>query len=211
MCDGCRGDDSPIAMSSEIHWHETSVQSEERFDRHGHCGMTIWLTGLSGSGKSTIGNAVCRQLFDDGMEVVVLDADNIRHGLNSDLGFSAEDRSENVRRLGEVSALLASFGTIVLVTAVSPFREDRQRARAIHELRDIPFIEVYVATSVEQCATRDTKGLYARARAGNYHGLSGVDAPYESPDNAEVVIETEGRTVSDCVTVLSEVVRQHLH
>jgi adenylyl-sulfate kinase len=210
MCDGCSGNDSRIAMSPEIHWHETSVQSKERFDRHGHRGMTIWLTGLSGSGKSTIGNAVCRQLFDDGMEIVVLDADNVRHGLNSDLGFSDKDRSENVRRLGEVSALLASFGTIVLVTAISPFRIDRQRVRMSHELQTIPFMEVHIATSVEECGIRDTKGLYARVRTGEYQGLSGVDAPYESPTNAEVVIKTEGRTVSDCATVLSEVIRQQL-
>ena len=197
-------------MLPDVHWHESSIHPHERFDRHGHRGLTIWLSGLSGSGKSTIANAVCRQLFDDGMEAMVLDADNIRHGLNSDLGFSNEDRSENVRRLSEVSALFASFGAIVLVTAISPFRADRQRSRTIHEVHAIPFIEVYVATSVGECEKRDTKGLYARTRAGEYKGLSGVDAPYEKPTDAEVVITTEERTVGECATVLLEAIRQKL-
>ena len=151
----------------------------------------MWFTGLSGSGKSTVANAVAARLFDARRPAYVLDGDNVRHGLNADLGFSAADRAENVRRVGEVAALLADAGLTVLVPVISPYRADRDRARATHDSAGLPFVEVYVDTPLDLCEQRDPKGLYAKARAGELTGLTGVDDPYEAPDKAEMVIETE--------------------
>ena len=148
------------------------------------------MTGLPGSGKSTVANGVEASLLETGRSVYILDGDNLRHGLNGDLGFSAADRAENVRRTAEVSALLADAGVVVLVALVSPYRADRDAARAVHAARGLPFLEVHVATPLEECERRDPKGLYARARAGEISGLTGVDDPYEPPLAAEVVVGT---------------------
>ena len=146
------------------------------------------MTGLPASGKSTIAGGVEATLLEAGRSAYVLDGDNLRHGLNGDLGFSAEDRAENVRRTAEVSALLADAGVVVLVALVSPYRADREAARAAHDRRGLPFLEVWVATTLEECERRDPKGLYARARAGELKGLTGVDDPYEPPESPDVVV-----------------------
>ena len=151
-------------------------------------GVTVWFTGLSGAGKSTIAAAVAEQLADAGRPVTVLDGDEIRRGLNADLGFSAADRSENIRRIGEVARLMADAGLVVLVPVISPYRADRDRVRTIHADAGLAFVEVFVDTPLDVCEQRDPKGLYARARAGELKGLTGVDDPYEAPEAPDVRI-----------------------
>jgi adenylyl-sulfate kinase len=169
-----------------VYWHAATVDREERWSRLGLAGATIWLTGLSGSGKSTVADATSSALLDAGRATYVLDGDNIRHGLNADLGFSAVDRAENVRRIGEVARLLADAGLVALVPVVSPYRADRDRARDAHEAAGLRFVEVFVDTPLALCEERDPKGLYARARAGELTGLTGVDDPYEPPPTPEL-------------------------
>jgi adenylyl-sulfate kinase len=173
--------------SPNVVWQK-GTEREQRWAALGHGGATVWMTGLPGSGKSTIASGVEAALLGAGRSVYILDGDNLRHGLNGDLGFSAEDRTENVRRTAEVSALLADAGVVVLVALVSPYRADRDAARAVHAARGLPFLEVHVATPLEECERRDPKGLYARARAGEITGLTGVDDPYEPPVAADVVV-----------------------
>jgi adenylyl-sulfate kinase len=173
--------------SPNVVWQQGTDRAA-RWTALGHGGATVWMTGLPGSGKSTIAAGVETALLGSGRSVYTLDGDNLRHGLNGDLGFSAADRAENVRRTAEVSALLADSGTVVLVALVSPYRADRDAARAVHEARGLPFLEVHVATPLEECERRDPKGLYARARAGEITGLTGVDDPYEPPEAPEVVV-----------------------
>jgi adenylyl-sulfate kinase len=173
--------------SPNVVWQQGTDRAA-RWTALGHGGATVWMTGLPGSGKSTIAAGVETALLGSGRSVYILDGDNLRHGLNGDLGFSAADRAENVRRTAEVSALLADSGTVVLVALVSPYRADRDAARAVHEARGLPFLEVHVATPLEECERRDPKGLYARARAGEITGLTGVDDPYEPPEAPEVVV-----------------------
>jgi len=165
------------------------------------------MTGLSGSGKSTIANAVAAQLFGNGVDAYVLDGDNLRHGLNSDLGFSDADRAENVRRVGEVALTLADAGHVVLVPVISPFAAGRDAIRLRHRDAGLPFAEVFVATPVAECAARDTKGLYAKQKAGELTGLTGVDAPYEAPDSPELVLVTSNRSVNDCAEELISALR----
>jgi adenylyl-sulfate kinase len=174
--------------SSNVVWQRGEVTREQRWAALGGAGATVWFTGLPASGKSTVAAGLEARLLADGRPAYVLDGDNLRHGLNGDLGFSASDRAENVRRTAEVSALLADAGVVVLVALVSPYRADRAAARAAHERRELPFLEVHVATPLEECERRDPKGLYARARAGELRGLTGVDDPYEPPEAAEVVL-----------------------
>ena len=173
--------------STNVVW-QRGIEREQRWAALGHGGATVWMTGLPASGKSTVAAAVEARLLESGRSAYVLDGDNLRHGLNGDLGFSAEDRAENVRRTAEVSALLADAGVVVLVALVSPYRADRAAARAAHDRRGLPFLEVHVATSLEECERRDPKGLYARARAGELSGMTGVDDPYEPPEAADVVV-----------------------
>jgi adenylyl-sulfate kinase len=173
--------------SPNVVWQK-GTEREQRWAALGHGGATLWMTGLPGSGKSTIASGVERSLLGAGRSTYVLDGDNLRHGLNGDLGFSAEDRAENVRRTAEVSALLADAGVVVLVALVSPYRADRDAARKVHAARGLPFLEIHVATSLEECERRDPKGLYARARAGEITNLTGVDDPYEPPEAPEVVV-----------------------
>ena len=166
---------------SNITWH-AGVARDARLTR----GATVWFTGLSGSGKSTVA-AICeRRLLESGRPAYLLDGDNLRHGLNADLGFSAEDRSENIRRVGEVARLFADAGVIALVPVISPYRTDRARARAAHDEVGLPFVEVFVDTPIELCEARDPKGLYAKARAGELKGFTGIDDPYEAPDDPEL-------------------------
>jgi bifunctional enzyme CysN/CysC len=151
-------------------------------------GLTVWFTGLSGAGKSTIASAVAQRLVAVDRLVTILDGDEIRRGLNADLGFSAADRSENIRRIGEVARLMADAGLVVLVPVISPYRADRDRARAVHAEAGLAFVEVFVDTPLDTCEERDPKGLYARARAGELTGLTGVDDPYEAPESPDVRI-----------------------
>ena len=173
--------------SAGVVWQH-GIPREQRWAALGHGGATVWMTGLPASGKSTVAAGVEAHLLAEGRSAYVLDGDNLRHGLNGDLGFSAEDRGENVRRTAEVSALLADAGVVVIVALVSPYRADRSAARAAHDRRGLPFLEVFVATTLEECERRDPKGLYARARAGELQGMTGVDDPYEPPESPDVVV-----------------------
>lgn len=167
--------------SPNVTWHLSDAQRLSR-------GATVWLTGLSGSGKSSIAVACERLLLSAGRPAYVIDGDNLRHGLNGDLGFSAADRAENVRRIGHVARLLADAGVVALAPVISPYRADRAAVRAIHGEAGLPFVEVYVDTPIEVCEARDPKGLYAKARAGEITGFTGVDDPYQAPEAAELVL-----------------------
>lgn len=180
-------------MKNNITWHDTSVSVEERRLLNGHHSFVLWFTGLSGSGKSTIANALAAELFTQNVNTYVLDGDNIRHGLNSDLGFSDNDRKENIRRIAEVAKLFVDNGTITITAFISPFREDRERARAI--LPQGEFIEVYIKCPLQACEERDPKGLYKKARNGEIPAFTGIDSPYEEPVNPELVIDTDGLSV----------------
>jgi len=175
----------------------SQVASAEREQRHGHPGRIIWLTGLSGAGKSTIAMALERRLFDAGQNVYVLDGDIVRGGLCADLGFSPGDREENIRRIGEVARIMADAGLLVIVAFISPFRADRDRVR--NGMPAGRFTEVHVSTPLEVCEQRDTKGLYAKARAGELTDFTGISSPYEPPPSPEVTLPTEQLTVDDCV------------
>ena len=183
-------------------WHEPQVSREQLWGTHKFHGMTIWLTGLSGSGKSTIAHELARKLTGLGKFAYVLDADNVRHGLNSNLGFTDDDRAENVRRMAEVAKLFAGAGAITIVPIISPFATGRQFARLIHTSDNLDFVEVHVATPLAECEERDTKGLYAQVKAGSNIGLSGVNAPYEAPTNPEFVLCAKGESVDECVEAL---------
>lgn len=165
-------------------WHESAVDRRQRWAATGR-GATVWLTGLSGSGKSTIAVELERQLIDTGRPAYLLDGDNIRHGLNGDLGFSAADRDENVRRVAHVARLFCDAGVVAVVPLISPYRAARQLARDLHRAADLDFIEVHVDTPLEICEQRDPKGLYAKARAGEITGMTGIDDPYEAPEKPE--------------------------
>jgi adenylylsulfate kinase len=173
---------------TNLTWHGSEIDRAAREKSRGHRGATLWLTGLSGSGKSTLSHRVERLLIERGAFAYVLDGDNVRHGLSADLGFSQEDRQENIRRLGEVAKLFTDAGAVVLTAFISPYRSDRQRVRDLLAPGD--FVEVYVAASVEVCESRDPKGLYKKARAGEIPDFTGISAPYEAPENAEVVVDT---------------------
>jgi bifunctional enzyme CysN/CysC len=178
--------DDPSARN--LTWHHGEVTVAERWAATGMSGATIWFTGLSGSGKSTVAAACERLLLAGGQAASLLDGDNVRHGLNADLGFSEEDRTENVRRVGEVAKLLAEAGVVALVPVISPFRSGRDAVRAAHARADLPFLEVFVDTPLETCEVRDPKGLYARARRGQLTGMTGIDSPYEAPLDPELVL-----------------------
>ena len=173
------------------------VTSADREQRHGHPGRIVWLTGLSGAGKSTLAMALERRLFDAGRNVYVLDGDIVRGGLCSDLGFSPNDRVENIRRIGEVARIMADAGLLVIVAFISPFRADRDRVRAA--MPPGRFTEVHVSTTLEVCEQRDTKGLYAKARAGELSDFTGISSPYEAPESPEVLLPTEQMSVDECV------------
>lgn len=175
--------------SGNLTWHTGTVSRAQRERKRGHRGATLWLTGLSGSGKSTLAAALEQRLLDRGLCAYVLDGDNVRHGLNSDLGFAPDDRRENIRRIGEVAKLFTDAGVLVLCAFISPYRADRARIRDIMVHGD--FIEIHVQASLATCEQRDPKGLYKRARAGDIADMTGIGAPYEPPENAELTVDTE--------------------
>ena len=189
-------------MSKNLTKHNFTVSREQREKRGGHKGKVIWFTGLSGSGKSTVANALDEILHKRGLKTYILDGDNVRMGLNKDLGFTPEDRKENIRRIAETAKLFADSGTIVLTAFISPYLEDREYAREI--IGDIDFSEVFINTPLEECERRDPKGLYKKARAGEIKGFTGIDAPYEKPDNPQVILE--GGTLQEQVDILVDYV-----
>ena len=173
--------------ASNITWHDQQIARREREKLAGHKGLVLWFTGLSASGKSTVANLVDEELFRRGCRSFVLDGDNVRHGLNKNLGFSAEDRAENIRRIGEVAKLFADAGVIAITCFISPYRRERDAARALHS--DGGFVEIFVDCPVNVCETRDPKGLYKKARAGEIKGFTGIDDPYEQPLDPELVLD----------------------
>jgi len=177
-----------LRRSQNIHWQALDVSKASRAAQKGQKGRVVWLTGLSGAGKSTIANLVEKRMQADGRHTYLLDGDNVRHGLNKDLGFTEEDRVENIRRVAEVSKLMVDAGLIVLVSFISPFRAERRMARDLME--DGDFVEVYVATPLAVAEQRDVKGLYAKARAGELKNFTGIDSPYEEPEHAEITVDT---------------------
>ena len=187
---------------------ESRIDRKEREKRNGHRGGVLWLTGLSGAGKSTLAIEVERALFAKGYHVYVLDGDNLRHGLNSNLGFSHEDRTENIRRVGEVAALFADAGFVCVSAFISPYRADRERAR---EAAGDSFHEIYVQADLKTCESRDPKGLYKRARLGEIPDFTGISAPYEEPETPELVVDTAGMGVAESVAIVLDYVSRTLH
>ena len=181
--------------ATNVTWHDHSVTRDERCKLMGHKGCILWFTGLSACGKSTIANAVDRKLHDAGVHTFVLDGDNIRMGLNKNLGFSAEDRAENIRRIGEVAKLFAEAGVITATAFISPYLADRDKVRAL--MGQGGFIEVYVNASLETCEARDPKGLYKKARAGEIKSFTGISDPYEAPVNPEIVLDSNGKGIDE--------------
>ena len=184
---------------SEVVWHPGAVDGSRRSAITGGRGVTVWLTGLSGSGKSTIAHLLEDRLVSAGRAAYVLDGDNVRHGLNGDLGFSPADRTENIRRIGEVARLMADAGLVAIVPVISPYRADRLAARHAHDQAGIPYFEVWVSTPLEVCEQRDPKGMYAKARAGEITSFTGIDAPYEAPENPDLTLDTGALDVGRCV------------
>jgi adenylylsulfate kinase len=184
-------------MSTNVVWHSATVTRQRREAQNGHKSVLLWFTGLSGAGKSTIAHATEEALHRMGCRTFVFDGDNVRHGLCSDLGFSVEDRRENIRRIGEMCKLFLDAGVIALTAFISPFRLDRERVRALVPHGD--FLEIYVRCSLEVCETRDVKGLYRRARAGEIKEFTGISSPYEVPNDPELILDTTSESVEECV------------
>jgi adenylylsulfate kinase len=187
-----------MTNNKNLKWTESKISPEKREKLLGQRGCVLWLTGLSGSGKTTIARKLEEHLVSQGHPCYVLDGDNIRHGLNSDLGFSESDRKENVRRISEVSALFADAGLIVITSFISPFKEDRQKARM--KVPEGSFVEIYLDTSLEVCEKRDPKSLYKKARKGEIPDFTGINSPYEPPEKAEIVLDTGRLSLENCVT-----------
>jgi bifunctional enzyme CysN/CysC len=190
------------ASQQETHvvWHTGSITREERATQ----GMTVWFTGLSGSGKSSVAMELERRLVASGRPAYVLDGDNLRHGLNANLGFSPADRKENIRRVAEVAKLMADAGIVAIVSLVSPYREDRDNARELHDEAGLPFLEVFVDTPLEVCERRDPKGMYAKARRGEIRDFTGVDAPYEAPRRPDLLLRPSDGDVSEQAQIVQE-------
>lgn len=189
-----------MSKSTNIVWHESSVTKEDRQKLNNHKSGVLWFTGLSGSGKSTVSVALEKEIHALGIRTYLLDGDNVRHGLNKNLGFSPEDRTENIRRIGEVGKLMSDAGVLTLSAFISPYQEDRDQVRAL--LEEDEFIEIYVKCSVDACEARDPKGLYKKARAGEIKGFTGIDAPYEEPVKPEITIETDKQSLEESVQVI---------
>lgn len=183
-----------VAKRRNLTWHHPEITREDRERRNGHKGCVVWFTGLSGSGKSTLAHAVEEVLFERGCHVYVLDGDNVRHGLNKDLGFSPADRVENIRRIGEVAKLFMQAGFIAMTAFISPYRDDR---RIVRSLVDDSFLEVYVKCDLDVCEGRDPKGLYKKARNGEIKEFTGISAPYEEPANPELIVDTVRETLEE--------------
>jgi len=185
--------------ATNIVWHDGELDRAARWQALKARGATLWLTGLSGSGKSTIGAMLERVLVERGLHAYRLDGDNIRHGLNNNLGFSATDRAENIRRIGEVAKLFADSGSVAVTSFISPYAADRDGCRKLHDAADLPFLEVFVDAPLAVCESRDPKGMYKKARAGQIKGFTGIDDPYEAPMHPELVLKTADTTVGECV------------
>ncbi len=194
--------------ATNITWHEGHVTREEREKLLRQKGVTLWFTGLSGSGKSTIAFTLEHALVQRGHLAYVLDGDNIRHGLNKNLGFSAEDREENIRRIGEVAKLFADCGLIAMTSFISPYRKDRDTVRALHAAGNLPFIEIHVNTPIETCEQRDPKGLYKKARAGQLKNFTGIDDPYEAPLRPEMTIDATNVSPQEATVLLLNFLEQ---
>jgi len=184
--------------SPNVIYHQASVTRERRNQSNNHQSVVLWFTGLSGSGKSTLAHVLEEKLFKNGCNTFVLDGDNVRHGLNANLDFSDDDRKENIRRIGEVAKLMLEAGFIVMTAFISPFREDRAAVRNLISNND--FIEIYCKASLKTCEERDVKGLYKRARAGEIKNYTGIDSPYEAPENPELIIDTDKETLDESVS-----------
>lgn len=182
---------------NHVVWHDVYVTREDRNRLNNHKSGLLWFTGLSASGKSTIAHSVEKKLFERGFRTYVLDGDNVRHGINSNLGFSREDRKENLRRIAEVSKLFVDAGILVLAAFISPYKEDREYIRKSFD--GINFLEIYVKCSIEECEKRDPKGQYKKARAGIIKNYTGVSAPYEEPENPDLILDTEKKPLEECV------------
>ncbi len=195
--------------ATNITWHEGHVDREARQSLLKQRGATLWFTGLSASGKSTFAFTLEHALVQRGRLAYVLDGDNIRHGLNKNLGFSAADREENIRRIGEVAKLFADCGVITMSSFISPYRKDRDTVRALHVAGKVPFIEIYVNTPIATCEARDPKGLYKKARAGELKNFTGIDDPYEAPASAELTIDATGTTPQQATTILIQYLEKH--
>jgi adenylylsulfate kinase len=189
-----------MTLDSNVTWHHATVTRQRRESKNNHRGAIIWFTGLSGAGKSTLAHAVEESLYQLGCHTFVMDGDNVRHGLCNDLGFSDEDRVENIRRVGEVSKLFMEAGIIVLTAFISPFRSDRERVRNLVQNGD--FIEIYCNTPLEICEKRDVKGLYIKARTGEISDFTGITSPYEVPEHPEVSVLTGKTSLEDCVEII---------
>ena len=187
-------------------WHHATVNRELRNQQNRHKSIILWFTGLSGSGKSTIAHAVEEQLFKQGFRTFVLDGDNVRHGLSSNLGFSEEDRKENIRRVGETAKLMLEAGIITLTAFISPYRQDRERVKIMMPPGD--FIEIYCEATLETCERRDVKGYYKKARAGIIKNYTGIDSPYEIPDNPELTLNTDNQTLEESVQAVLSLLKQ---
>jgi adenylylsulfate kinase len=190
--------------ATNITWHEGHVTPAERNALLKQKGCTIWFTGLSGSGKSTIAFTLEHALVQSGHLAYVLDGDNIRHGLNKNLGFSAADREENIRRIGEVAKLFADAGVITMTSFISPYRKDRDTVRVLHQEAKLPFIEIHVNTPIETCETRDPKGLYKKARAGQLKNFTGIDDPYEAPNSPELTLDATNTSPQQAAVLIVE-------
>lgn len=191
--------------TENVVWHEATVTRARREEMNGHKSFVLWFTGLSGSGKSTIAHAVEERLHQLGTRTFVFDGDNVRHGLCSDLTFSEADRKENIRRIGEMTKLFTQAGVVAMTAFISPFREERQRVRDLFE--DGDFLEVYVNCSLDVCEQRDVKGLYKKARAGLIPNYTGISSPYEAPEAAEIVVETDQQTLDESVDIVLDALR----
>ncbi|RIM72394.1 adenylyl-sulfate kinase [Staphylococcus arlettae] len=196
-----------MTTSTNITWHDSEVTKAQRQQRNRHKSAVIWFTGLSGSGKSTVSVALEKALFEQQVQTYRLDGDNIRHGLNNNLGFSPEDRTENIRRIGEVGKLMVDAGVLTTTAFISPYAEDRNVVR--DTLAQGEFIEVYTKCSLEGCESRDPKGLYKKARAGEIQGFTGINAPYEAPTNPEIEIDTEALSVDEAVAKIVAYLTKH--
>ena len=194
--------------ATNITWHEGHVTREERAGLLRQKGATLWFTGLSGSGKSTVAFTLEHALVQRGHLAYVLDGDNIRHGLNKNLGFSAADREENIRRIGEVAKLFADAGLITMTSFISPYRKDRDAVRALHDKAGLQFVEIHVATPIETCETRDPKGLYKKARAGELKNFTGIDDPYEPPTKPELTLDATATSPQEATVRLLTFLRE---
>ena len=193
--------------ATNIFWHQGAITLSDRERLNGHRGFTVWFTGLSASGKSTLAVATEEALYERGYHTYILDGDNVRHGLNKNLGFSPEDRTENIRRIGEVARLLRDCGIINLVAFISPYRIDRQAARELND--DSTFIEVFIDCPVEICEQRDPKGAYKKAREGIIKEFTGISAPYEAPENPEIHLRTDEMSEEECVQLIISYLIKH--